>query len=159
MTTTSCHPQTNGQTERYDQTLATRLRIYTDRNNSDWDKMIQPLTYAYNSQVHRTTNQTPFSLVLTRPPPDIILQEENSFPEPDDMTPEEARLKFMKRTQTLIDSAADRSAKNQAKAKAYHDKRVRRRPQLQVGDHVFVDAPPPWGRPRSNDRRMNPKEC
>ena len=104
VTTTAYHPQTNGQTERYNQTLATRLRIYTDRNNSDWDRLIEPLTYAYNAQVHRTINQTPFILILTRPPQDIIVREDTSFPEPDYMTPEEALLKVMKRTQKLIDS-------------------------------------------------------
>ena len=58
------------------------------------------------------------------------------------MTPEEVRLKVMKRTQTLIDSAAYRSAKQQAKAKAYHEKRVRIIPELQIGNHLFVDTPP-----------------
>ena len=100
--------------------------------------------YAYNAQVHRTTIQTPFRLVLTLPPPEIIFHEETSFPEPDNMMPEEARLKFMKRTQKLIDSSADRSAKK-AKAKVYHYKKVRSTPQIQVGDQVFVDTPPSLG--------------
>ena len=122
VTKTAYHPQINGKTKRYNQTLATRLRIYTDRNNSDLDRLIQPLTYAYNAQVHRTADHTPFSLLLTHPPPNIIFHEENSFPEPDEMTPEEARLKVMKRTQILIDSAADLSAKQKAKAKVYQEK-------------------------------------
>ena len=74
VTTTAYHPQGNGQTERYEQTLATRLRIFIDRDNKSWDRLIQPVTYAYNSQVHRTTNETPFSLVLTRPPADVVTQ-------------------------------------------------------------------------------------
>ena len=57
------------------------------------------------------------------------------------MKPEEARLKFMKQTQTSIDIAADISAKQQAKSKTYHDKGVRSIPQVHVGDHVFVDTP------------------
>ena len=58
------------------------------------------------------------------------------------MTPEEARLKVMNRAHNLIYSAADRSSKQQAKTKAYHDKRVRSIPQLQMGDHFFVDTTP-----------------
>ena len=61
------------------------------------------------------------------------------------MTPEEARLKVMKRTQMLFDSAADRSAKQKAREKAYQDKRVQSMPQLQVSDHVFLDTPPSLG--------------
>jgi len=145
VTTTAYHPQTNGQTERYNQTLATRLRIFTGRHTTDWDRLIQPLTYAYNSQVHRTTNETPFSLVLTRPPPDIITREDFPRPDENDMNPEEARLKVMKRKQTLVEKAAARSKDQQAKYKHYHDRKVRSPIHVKVGDDVFVNLPPAGG--------------
>ena len=71
--TTAYHPQTNGQTERYNQTLVNRLRIFVSEHQNDWDRLIQPLTYAYNLQVNRTTGQPPFKLALTRQPPDTCL--------------------------------------------------------------------------------------
>ena len=66
--TLAYHPQTNGQTERYNQKLLYRLRFFVNEHQRDWDKLIQPLTYAYNAQVHRTTGQKPISIALTRTP-------------------------------------------------------------------------------------------
>ena len=74
------------------------------------------------------------------------------------MMPEEAQQKAMKLTPTLIDSATDRTAKQQAKEKMYHDKRARSMPQRQVSDLVFVDTPPAWGGLRPKACRMNPEE-
>lgn len=69
VTTTAYHPQTNGQTERYNKTIVARLRHYVAEHQSDWDVYVQPLTYDYHSQVHSSKKTTPFSLTLTRNPP------------------------------------------------------------------------------------------
>jgi len=145
VTTTAYHPQTNGQTERYNHTLATRLHIFTNENHKKWDRLIEPLTYAYNCQVHRTTNETPFSLVLTRPPPDIVVKDDDSFPTTDDLSPEDARLKVMERSKALVAQAAKRTSDQQAKYKHYHDRKVRSVLQLAPGDEVFLDFPPSSG--------------
>lgn len=78
LTTTAYHPQTNGQVERYNKTIVTRLRHYVAKNQRDWDIFVQPLTYAYRSQVHRSTNTTPFSLVLSGQPLGPASFENNS---------------------------------------------------------------------------------
>lgn len=145
LTTTAYHPQSNGQTERYNQTLATRLRIFTNQHEKNWDRLIQPLTYAYNAQVHRTTGETPFSLVLTRPPNDIILENEIVMPSTEPLTPQEARLQVMERSTELVQRAAVRTEQKQAKYKAFHDKKVRTKLRLQPGDEVFLDNPPSVG--------------
>ena len=67
--TSTYHPQTNGQTERFNRTLTAMLRCYVDDNPQDWDRYAPALTYAYNTAVHRSTGTTPFDLVLSRPPP------------------------------------------------------------------------------------------
>ena len=41
--TLAYHPQTNGQTERYNQTLVHRLRVFFNEHQRDWDTLIQPL--------------------------------------------------------------------------------------------------------------------
>ena len=84
-------------------------------------------------------------MVLTRPPPDIITREDFTLPGENDMTPEEARLKVMKRTQTLVDKAAARLKDQQAKYKHYHDRKVRSPIHVKVCDDVFVDLPPAGG--------------
>ena len=77
--TLAYNAQTNGQTERYNQTLVTRLCIFVNEHQKDWNRLIQPLTYAYNMQVHRPTGENPFSLALTRTPPTPILEDDWDF--------------------------------------------------------------------------------
>ena len=78
--TTAYHPQTNGQVERFKKTLAARLRHYVAENQKDWDEFVQPLTYAYNIQVHRFTGTTPFDLVLSRHPSVILTEPVGPLP-------------------------------------------------------------------------------
>lgn len=69
MTTTTDHPQTNGQVERYNRTIVTRLCHYVATNQRDLDCFVKPSTYQYNTKVHQATNVTLFSFVLTAHPP------------------------------------------------------------------------------------------
>lgn len=54
------HPQTNGQTERTNQTLEQYLRCYTSASQSDWASLIPAAEFAYNNSVHSSTGQSPF---------------------------------------------------------------------------------------------------
>ena len=56
------HPQTNGQTERANDTLSTMIRKYTDKFQRDWDMYLAKVTYAYNTSDHATTGMSPFFL-------------------------------------------------------------------------------------------------
>lgn len=73
LTTNTYHSQTNGQTERFNRTLVTRLRHFVSDHPNDYDYYVQPLTYTYNMQVRRSTGLTPFDLVLARHPPNPII--------------------------------------------------------------------------------------
>ena len=88
---TAYHPQTNGQTERYNKTLAARLRHYVNEHQTDWDIYVQPLTYAYNAQVHKSTGTTPFSLSLTRHPPSTIAEISSTANQSDIVGPSSSR--------------------------------------------------------------------
>ena len=66
--TTTYHPQANGQVERFNRTLTSALRKYVGEHPKDWDLFSDAMTFAYNTQVHRTTNIAPFELVLARAP-------------------------------------------------------------------------------------------
>ena len=68
MYTSTYHPQTNGQVERYNRTILVLLRNYVNEHQDDWDEYVTALTYAYNTSVHRSTGTTPFDLVLSHPP-------------------------------------------------------------------------------------------
>lgn len=67
-TTAHC-PQTDGQAEHYNKTIVVHLCHYVLENKSDWDQLVQPLTYAHNTQVHRATGTITVSLFLSRQSP------------------------------------------------------------------------------------------
>jgi transposase InsO family protein len=57
---TAFHPQTDGQTERQNQTLEAYLRIYANEHQNNWAKLLPLAEFAYNNSKHAITGQTPF---------------------------------------------------------------------------------------------------
>jgi len=57
------HPQTNGQTERFNRTMHTNLNPYVAEHPRSWDQLLRALTLAYNSRPHRSTGVAPLELV------------------------------------------------------------------------------------------------
>ena len=60
------HPQSNGMIERFNRTLLDMIAVYTDQNQTDWDKYLPMLTSAYRSCAHEKTGYTPNLLMLGR---------------------------------------------------------------------------------------------
>lgn len=58
-----------GEGIRDNKTIFTRLRLYTADHQQDWYALVEPLTYAYNTPVHHSTNTSPYLPVLRHPPP------------------------------------------------------------------------------------------
>jgi hypothetical protein len=58
--TSAYHPQTDGQTERQNQTLEQYLRIYCAVEQDDWAFYLSVAEFAYNDSLHATTGSTPF---------------------------------------------------------------------------------------------------
>ena len=121
--TSAYHPQTNGQVERYNQTIASMLHNYVNEHQDDWDVYVGPLTYAYNSHIHRTTRTTPFELVLNRPPPEFSLRRSSGdMPLADRGT---ERAEFLKTVDATIQKAHGSLQRTKARYKRDFDKRVR----------------------------------
>ena len=57
---TAYHPETDGQTERVNQTLEQYLRIYCAYQQDDWDKWLPIAEFAYNNSDHTSTKVSPF---------------------------------------------------------------------------------------------------
>jgi hypothetical protein len=59
---TAYHPQTNGQTERANQTVKQYLRFYMNYQQDNWVNLLPMAQYAYNDATHEATGETPFFL-------------------------------------------------------------------------------------------------
>ncbi|XP_057469634.1 uncharacterized protein LOC130758701 [Actinidia eriantha] len=60
---TTCHPQTDGQTEVVNRTLSTLLRAIIKKNTKTWEDCLPHVEFAYNRSVHSATKFSPFEIV------------------------------------------------------------------------------------------------
>jgi len=60
---TTCHPQTDGQSEVVNRTLSTMLRAILKKNLKMWEQCLPHVEFAYNRSVHSTTKMCPFQVV------------------------------------------------------------------------------------------------
>src|SRR5436190_13210369 len=60
---TAYHPQTDGQTERLNQTLEQYLRCYVNYEQNDWVQHLATAEFSYNSAKHTTTGISPFTMM------------------------------------------------------------------------------------------------
>ena len=107
---------------------------------------MQPLTFAYNTQVHRSTETTPFDLVLTRPPSGLILPgtvpQDAGTRREDSRTPVQYKRATLRKLRDALDRARTKLTASQKRYKDDFDKKVRFRLVVGAGDFVYVDRPP-----------------
>jgi hypothetical protein len=60
---TTCHPQTDGQTEVVNRTLSTMLRAVLDKNLRRWEDCLPHIEFTYNHATHSSTKMCPFQIV------------------------------------------------------------------------------------------------
>ena len=65
---TPYHPQTNGQIERFNSTMDSKIASLSNQSRSDWDDQLPFVTFNYNTTVHSTTQIVPFELMYGRSP-------------------------------------------------------------------------------------------
>ena len=136
--TTTYHPQTNGQAERFNRTILDGIRTFVGDHPRDWDIYTDVLTYSYNSMVHRMTKFTPFELVLSRPP-QVIPMKRLEPPEEDDGSPVSFHAKWTHWLETIIQEAKAQLSKEQARYKKNFDSRLRLpKQEIRPGMYVFV---------------------
>jgi transposase InsO family protein len=72
---TTCHPQTDGQTEVVNRTLSTMLRAVLKSNLKLWEESLSHIEFAYNRSMHSTTEVSSFQIVYgfnPRSPIDLL---------------------------------------------------------------------------------------
>ena len=127
----SFHPQTDGQTERVNQTLETYLRHFVSAELNDWDTLLSRAEFAHNAAYHSSVGQTPFVLnsgFQPRTPPADRLE---------DVHP--ASAAFVERWQAALAFARRCLIAAQQRQKVFADQR-REEKVFSVGDKVLLST-------------------
>jgi hypothetical protein len=65
LSSTTCHPQTDGQTEVVNRTLTQLLRTVIQNNLKTWEDCLPFTEFAYNRTMHTTISYSPFEIVYS----------------------------------------------------------------------------------------------
>ena len=75
------HPQTNASAERYNRTMKAYLTAMLDNEETlDWEEWLPALMFSYNTQVHKSTMDSPFFLTYLHDPKLPFFDIENPQP-------------------------------------------------------------------------------
>lgn len=99
---TAFHPQTDGQTEVVNRTIAHLLRAYNQQRPRSWDENLPYIQYCYNRAVHGSSGKSPFEVCygfIPNSPFDIVLS--GSAVGNNSRTEEVAAEKFIHRIQQI----------------------------------------------------------
>ena len=131
---TAFHPQTDGQTERQNQTLEHYLRTYCSEKQDDWATLLPIAEFAYRQSYHSTIGCSPFNAMYGYDPV-LELRPEDEASEGEVPTAKErikeidlARQELTKRWQSVLDS----------QAKTYNKKHTKR--EFKEGDLVLLSS-------------------
>jgi hypothetical protein len=124
---TAYHPQTDGQTERVNQSLEQYLRCYVDFNLTNWSELLPTAEFAYNNMAHESTKNSPFFVEYGFNPkagPEL----KNTSVVLDDVM--KTRLEAQEAAKSALEVAAERM-------KWYYDQKRQEVP-FKVGDQVLL---------------------
>ena len=130
---TAFHPETDGQTERVNQTIEQYLRHYCSWKQDDWDELLPMAEFAYNSAKSETTGISPFEANYGMLP-------RQSW-EPLNKTPYiNPASKILENVWTgTSERLREKILKAQVRTARWHDLKPGKQPQLEVEDLVIVD--------------------
>jgi hypothetical protein len=130
--TSSFHPQTDGQTERVNQTLeAYYLRHFVSVTFSDWDLLLSRAEFVHNNAFHELVQATPFNLNHGRHSRTPMGGKR------DDVDPDAAA--FVERLQSTLTLTRKLLIAAQQRQKAYADQhRIER--SYKVGEQVLLST-------------------
>ena len=140
--TTPYHPQTDGLTERFNQTLKSMLRKFATKEGKDWDRLIPYLLFTYREVPQASTGFSPFELLYgrsVRGPLDVLKESWEARKKSSESVVSYVLL-MRERMEAMVEEVQKNCEKAQKKQKQWYDENARER-EFQVGDYVLVLLP------------------
>ena len=122
------HPQTDGQSEIVNGTILDLLKCYVADRQTQWEKYLPLMEFAYNNTIHSSTGKAPFEVIYGKPlllP--IMVTKEKIFAADEFISDFES-------TYTQVRRAIERSQEKQKREADKH----RRNFDLKVGQYVLL---------------------
>ena len=128
---TAFHPQTDGQTERTNQTLEAYLRCYCDYNQENWSSLLPTAEFCYNNAYHSTIRMSPFKAYTGRDANFQVLPVlPSSFPSVEERLTEINKLHCICR---------ENITKANETFSEYANRCRKESPDFQIGDKVWLN--------------------
>lgn len=133
---TAFHPQTDGQTERQNQTLESYLRAYVNYQQDNWTSLLASGEFAYNDSLHAATKKTPFEMCLRfQPAFSMNIARDSQVKEGENPAARQAAEDLQDGIQ---EAKALWKATQEASAKYYNKKHKEK--SYKIGDEVLLSA-------------------
>jgi transposase InsO family protein len=142
--TSPYHPQTDGLTERFNQTMEQMLRSYASDFPLDWDLWLPLVKFAYNTSYHESIKMSPYEAlygfkaaypyeaILTTVLPEYVLQDWNST--------QHDRMGEIKRRLAALWYTANQNLSIAQQNQAKHYNEGRSEVVYAVGDKVLLNV-------------------
>ncbi len=134
LTTSPARPQTNASAERFNRTMIKYLKAILDNNTLDWEPYLAPLMLSYNTQVHKSTLESPFFLTYMHEPNMPHFDFDKPKPLYNESWASE-RFKILQETYSMV---KENNSEARSQQKKYFDKKTKEK-KFEVGDKVLVE--------------------
>ncbi|XP_014912289.1 uncharacterized protein LOC106962397 [Poecilia latipinna] len=142
--TTPYHPQTDGLTERFNQTLKNMLRKFINEAGSDWDQWLPYLLFAYREVPQASTGFSPFELLFgheVRGPLALLKERwEGEKPVKEPVNTISYVLQMREKLEKMTSLAKEHMRVSQQKQKTWYDQTAHVR-SFEPGQKVLVLQP------------------
>ena len=130
------HPQTDGQTERTNQSVEHYLRCFTNYLQTDWSDLLHTAEFVYNNARHSSTSQSPFFTSYGFNPSSLLDLSLDPYSRPAFSIPDTNELASRitsahSTARTALGYAADRMSKSASTRRSLP-------PSFLVGDRVLL---------------------
>ena len=129
---TAYHPQTDGQTERTNQTLEGYLRNFVNYDQNDWYQLLPLAEHAYNNSATNAHGMSPFYANYGFHPQTEWMKEREACNPGAGLY-----AHWMQTTHQKAKAALEKTREDMSK---YYDRKAKLQPDIKVGDLVMLDA-------------------